>query len=188
MDRMTDQSPMLIVVGGYPGSGKTAVARQLAVDLHFPRLNSDAIGDTIHTSQAIAGTSVNAMWLAYDIVFGLCSAFIQSGVSTILDLNMGWAFQWQRLNELRTHHPTLRCAIIILRCPREMCHARIRERHRGLPSADPAEQFETEPRFFELWQFIERLDRPDIASVDAARAFEAVYHDVRQRIMPIVSV
>jgi predicted kinase len=187
MGRITSQHPLLIVVGGYPGSGKTSVARQLAADLHLPRLSSDAIGDTIRTSQAIAGNSVNAMWLAYDIVFDLCAAFIQSGVSTILDLNMGWAFQWQRLNDLRTHHPTLRCSIIILRCPRDVCHARIRERHRGTPTTDPVEQFEVEPRFFALWQFLEQLDHPDIESVDAARAFDTVYHEVRQRIMPIVS-
>jgi predicted kinase len=179
---MTSLQPTLIVVGGYPGSGKTSVARRLAADLRLPRLSSDAIGETIRASPAIMGANLNATWLAYDIVFDLCAAFIQSGVSPILDLNMGWAFQWQRLDELRAQHRGLRCAIIILRCPREVCHARIRERQRDDPSADIAERFEIEPRFFELWQFIERLDRPDIKSIDAARPFDTVYDSVRQRI------
>jgi predicted kinase len=170
-------SPRLIVIGGYPGSGKTSVASRLAADLRLPRLSSDAIGDTIRASHAIVDTGVNAIWLAYDIVFDLCAQFIQSGVSTILDLNLGWAFQWQRLDNLRAQYPALSCSIIILRCPRELCHARIRAREPS-DSADAAERFEIEPRFSELWQFIEQLDRPDIQSVDAARPFEAVYNDV----------
>jgi predicted kinase len=179
---MTSLQPTLIVVGGYPGSGKTSVARRLAADLQLPRLSSDAIGETIRGSPAIAGANLNAIWLAYDIVFDLCAAFIQSGVSPILDLNMGWAFQWQRLDELRAQQRGLRCSIIILRCPREVCHARICERQRDDPSAVAAGRFEIEPRFFELWQFIEQLDRSDIKSIDAAQPFDAVYDAVRQRI------
>lgn len=178
---MTSRQPRLIVVGCYPGSGKTSIAGRLAADLRLPRLSSDMIGETVRASRAIAGTGVNAIWLAHDIVFDLCAQFVQSGVSTILDLNMGWAFQWQRLDELRVQHPAPSCSIIILRCPREVCHTRIRMRQPSdsdADAADAAERFEIEPRFFELWQFIEQLDRPDIQSIDAARPFDAVYNDV----------
>jgi hypothetical protein len=48
---------------------------------------------------------------------------------------------------------------------------------------DTAEPFATEPRFLELWQFLEQLNRADIQSIDAARPFDAVYHDVRQRLI-----
>jgi predicted kinase len=180
---MACSQPTLIVIGGYPGSGKTSIARRLAVDLHLPRLSSDAIAQTIGASPGLQSQNINATWTAYDVAFDLCAEFIQAGVSTILDLNMGWAFQWQRLDELRAQHPVLRCVIIILHCARTVCHARIQQRH-GLDAAgDAAELFATEPRFLELWQFLEQLDRPDIQSIDAARPFDTVYHDVRQRLI-----
>jgi predicted kinase len=180
---MAYSQPTLIVIGGYPGSGKTSIARRLAVDLQLPRLSSDAIAQTIGASPGLQGQNINATWTAYDVAFDLCAEFIQARVSTILDLNMGWAFQWQRLDELRMQIPVLRCAIMILRCARTVCHARIQQRHGLDAPGDAAEPFATEPRFLELWQFLEQLNRPDIQSIDAARPFDAVYHDVRQRLI-----
>ncbi len=179
---MNYERPSLIVVGGYPGSGKSSVARKLATDFRFPRLSSDAINDAIRSSQAVQSCDMNTVSIAYDVAFALCSQFLKSSISTILDLNMGWAFQWQRLDEIRANHPLAKCYIFLLHCPRDVCHARIQQRHATDSTTDAVEVFQTGERFLKLWNFLDQLDRPDILSINAARSFEAVYHDVKQRI------
>ena len=82
-------SPALIIVGGFAGTGKTTVSRRLSAELSIPRLGSDTLGRTIKGSQALNGADVNAYWIAYEVLFRLCEEFIQSGVSTILDLTLG---------------------------------------------------------------------------------------------------
>jgi len=44
------KSPALIIVGGFAGTGKTAISRRLSAELGIPRLGSDTLGRTINTS------------------------------------------------------------------------------------------------------------------------------------------
>jgi len=85
--------PLLIAIGGFAGTGKTTVSRRLSRELPIPRLGSDTIGRTVKGSAGIKGGQVDAYWIAHDLLFRLCEEFIQSGVSMILDLTLGWQFQ-----------------------------------------------------------------------------------------------
>jgi predicted kinase len=126
--------PFLIVFGGAPGAGKTTISRRLAADRRLPRLGADTIGRTIRSSQALTDPTIDAQWIAHDVLFQLSEELLQAGVSAILDVNLGWAFQWAQLDSLRVRYPTVRILPIVLRCPRDICLARIGERHASHPA------------------------------------------------------
>src|SRR5688500_2152228 len=93
--------PAVIAIGGAPGAGKTPLAARLSSGLGIPRRSSDTIGRIITRSEGIKGGSVEVYWIAYDVLFGLCDEFVSAGGAAILDINLGWDFQWQRLARLR---------------------------------------------------------------------------------------
>ena len=175
--------PKLIVIGGFAGSGKTTVSRRLAADLRIPRLGSDTIGRTIKDSEGIKGGEVQATWVAYEVLFRLCEEFVQSAVSVILDINMGWEFQWRLIDEISQRHPSVEFLPIILRCPKEVCLDRIRLRHEARPEYYTApEMFETEPKHAKIWKFLANLNRPEIRFVDGDRSVKDVYEEIREHI------
>jgi predicted kinase len=107
-----DTWPALIVIGGFAGTGKTAVSRRLSAELRIPRLGSDTLGHIIRDSAGIKSGEVDSYWIAYEVLFHLCEEFIASGVSAVLDLTMGWEFQWQHLDSIVRRHPhTSPCSI-----------------------------------------------------------------------------
>ncbi len=173
-------SPALIVIGGFAGTGKTAVSRRLSGELGIPRLGSDTLGRTIRDSVGVENGEVDAYWIAYEVLFRLCEEFIQLGVSTILDLTMGWEFQWQHVDSIVRRYPQTSFLPVILRCPHEECIKRIRQRHEANPEHyDPPELYLTEPRILRIWEFLVRLNRPGIRFVDAGRPHDEVYGEVR---------
>jgi predicted kinase len=184
---LTQVPPYLVVLGGAPGTGKTTISRRLAAAFHLPRLGADTIGRTIKASPALKDCSVDAYWLAYDVLFRLCDEFLQSQVSHIVDVNLGWAFQWQHIDAIKHRHPTVIVLPIVLQCPRTMCLERIRERHTTSPSYyDPPELFTTDAKILRMWAFLDELDRPDVHRVNAAQDLEDVYTNImdymRQRL------
>ena len=68
-DKQKYPSPALIVIGGFAGTGKTAVSRRLASELSIPRLGSDTLGRTIKNSIGIKNGEVDAYWTAYELLF-----------------------------------------------------------------------------------------------------------------------
>jgi predicted kinase len=182
MDKDGQKRPAaaLIIVGGFAGSGKTAISRRLSSELHIPRLGSDTFGRAIKGSAGIKGGAVNAYWIAYDLLFALCDEYMQSGVSAIVDLTMGWEFQWQRVDTIIQQHPQTLSLPIILRCPYQKCIERTRQRHEADPrNYDPPEVYETDPRMRGIWEFLQRLDRSDAHWVDADKPIAEVYEDVK---------
>ena len=181
MSWVANDPAALIVIGGFAGTGKTSHSTRLSAEFGIPRLSSDAIGRSISLSQGIQDQNVNAIAIAYDVVFDLCAEFLRCGVSTVLDLNMGWAFQWEHLDTLRAHQPAVVWVPILLRCPWELCLERIRHRYAAEPASSAAmEVYMTKPQFLKVWNFLEQLDRPDIHIVDAARSEEEVYASIKQ--------
>ena len=173
--------PALIVVGGFAGAGKTTISKRLSSNLGIPRLGSDTIGRTISACEGINTEAIDAYWIAYEVLFRLCEEFLESGVSTILDLTMGWAFQWQHLDGIRERHPEILFLPTILRCPRDICIERTRQRYAADPAYwDPPGVYTTEPKILKIGELLDQLDRHDIDAVDAARPEDEVYEDIKQ--------
>ena len=172
----TTSAPFLIVFGGAPGAGKTTLSRRLAADYRLPRLSADVIGQTIRTSQALTDPTIDAQWIAHDVLFQLGEELLQANVSAILDINLGWAFQWVWLDRMCVRYPAVRILPIVLRCPRDLCLARISARYASDPAheADPQE-FVTNPLILRVWAFLEQLERADMHVVDASGDHETVY-------------
>ena len=180
-DKQKRLSPALVVVGGFAGTGKTAVSRRLSAEFLIPRLGSDTLGRTIKNSAGIKTGEVNAYWIAYDLLFCLCEEFIQFGVSVILDLTMGWEFQWQHIDDIVGQYPQTLFLPVVLRCSYEQCIERTRQRYVANPEYyDPPEVYETEAKNLKVWEYLKRLSRPDIHFVDAGRGFDKVYEEIRQ--------
>ena len=171
--------PAVIAIGGPPGAGKTTLAARLSSELGIPRLSSDTIGRIITRSEGSRGGAVEAYWIAYDVLFGLCDEFVRAGGAAILDINLGHDFQWQRLEQLQERHPTALLLPLVLRCPSETCLARIRVRHEDAPDEwAPPERYTADDAIVRVWDYLERLDRPGVRFVDAARSGDAVYAEV----------
>ena len=169
--------PAIIIVGGFAGSGKTVVSRRLSAELRIPRLGSDTLGRAIKTSAGVKNG--DAYWIAYDVLLCLCEEFIRSGVSLILDLTMGWEFQWQQIDDIIRRCPGTLLVPIILRCPLGRCIERTRERHQADPEYyDPPEIYNTDPKNVNIWKFLAQLDRPDFHLVDGDRPRDEVYAEV----------
>jgi len=176
--------PAVIAVGGPPGAGKSVLTTRLSAELGIPRLGSDAIGRIIEGSEGAKGASFDAYWIAYDVVFGLCDEFLSNGVSAILDLNLGWEFQWRQLDRLRAAHPNALVLPIVLRCARELCLARIQQRHEEAPEVwGPPGGYLANEAIVGVWDYHERLERTDAHFIDAVRSQEAVFADAQGYVM-----
>lgn len=174
----------LIVIGGFPGSGKSTVAVRVAKDLRAARLSSDVLGGSIRDTLRGVVASSEAFRAGYNLLFRLCGEFLTDGCTVVVDCSMGWEFQWRSLDHLRVKHPGVIWCPVILRCPMEVCRERLQARHVADPMAHPPveEFFQRNPQLSGLWAYLESLDRPDVAYVDGALCAPAVHADVLRRV------
>lgn len=171
----------LIAIGGFPGAGKTTICRRLCNDFNLPCLSSDTIGRTIEGSQGIREGQIEAYRVGYDVLFRLCNEFIRSSASVVLDLTLGWDFQWRKLDGILERHPQTLFLPIVLQCSQELCLERLGARHMAMPKvyAAPA-YFLNEPKVRDIWKTLQGLDRPEVHFVDAGGDEDQVYKQVKQ--------
>lgn len=180
-------SPALIGIGGFAGSGKTAISRRLSAELHMPMLSAASLGRTIRSTAEAKDVQANAYWMAYEVLFRLCEEFIEASVSTILDLTLGWEFQWQHLDGIARQHPQAVFAPLILRCPREVCTERIHRRHEADAAYyDPPDVFD-QPKHAGIWAYLAQLDRADVSFIEAGGPLDEVYEAVKRHVLEITA-
>ena len=177
---MHNHPPALIIIGGFAGTGKSTVARRLSTDFCVPRLGSDQIGRAVKMSAGCKQADIDGQRIAYDVLFRLCEEFIGSGVSVILDMTMGWAFQWRQTDATLSRHPDTLCLPLILRCSSERYMARIQQRHAAHPAYyDAPDVYTSDQRILDIRQFLKALDRPEVHFIDAEPEADQVYETVR---------
>ncbi len=97
------------------------------------------------------------------------------GLSVILDVNLGWPFQWDWLDALRARRPNVRLLPIALRCSRDICLERIRARHVNEPATASPDVYRHDPKILDVFAFLEHLERSDLVSIDASQTAQEVY-------------
>lgn len=178
------ERPLLIVLGGFAGAGKTTLSRRLSTELGIARLGSDDLIRIVSRSWVLADRIGDVGWVAYDVFFGLAEEFLRTGLSVILDSNMGEAWRWEHLDVIRDRHSEILFVPIVLRLPLETCIERMHGRHADDPDNEvAADVIMAEPRHVQKWKFVETLDRPEVHFVDADRPRDVVYEEVRRYLL-----
>ena len=173
----------LIAVGGFAGAGKSTVARRLAQEFSLPWLSSDAIGRAITGSMGDRVPRSEAFRAGFDVLFALAEQFVRVGRPVIVDMNLGWDFQWRWLDDIATRVPDSTCVPVILRCSTQICAERMEHRHRQDPvNWPPAAQILAIPHTGDVSNYLQALDRPDACFVDADQDADGVYADVRRHL------
>jgi predicted kinase len=101
MSKVELTKPVLICLYGYPGAGKTYVARNLSSILQFAHLNADRLRSELFErprfdaqENAIVGHLMNFM----------CEEFLEAGVSVVYDAKIARAGQRRALREAAKRH------------------------------------------------------------------------------------
>jgi predicted kinase len=177
----------LIIIGGFAGSGKTAVSRRLSHETGLPRLEADLLGKTIRDSESFSGSDADAYRVGYTILWRLCEEFLSSGTSVIVDANMAWEVAWKSVDALRERSAGLAFLPIVLRCPREVCLERTRRRYEEEPGrhGDP-ERFQDDHATM-LWEYLSNLSRPDVTFLHSDHPMDEVYAAVREHVAAAIS-
>lgn len=176
-------STQIVAVGGFPGSGKSSVAARLAEQLRMPVLGSDLLGNTIKATLAEhapgAVPSSVAFRAGYATLFALVEEFVSHGCSVVVDMSLGWPFQWDQLDGIRDRVPRMALRPFILECSDRTCSARLRARHRRDPEHHPAVQdFLQQPQLAGVRDFLATVDRPDLRRIDAEPPVDQVVDEI----------
>ncbi|GAB3975560.1 AAA family ATPase [Actinoallomurus acanthiterrae] len=134
----------LILVGGLPGTGKSALSEALGDRLGYTVLSSDRVRKELAElapdtpASAPYGTGIyNAFWTrrTYTELLDRAARLLSYGESVIIDAS--WTSAEHRADAARTADQT-HADLIPLRCHTPLATERLRTRPRGVSDADPA--------------------------------------------------
>ncbi len=124
-------APVLVVMAGLPGAGKSAVADVLGDRLGAPVVSVDPIESAMLVAGVHPGQPTGLA--AYVVAEGMAEAVLQAGASVVVDAVNAVEparAQWSALSA-RTGVPLLFVEVV---CSDESVHrSRLEARHRGLP-------------------------------------------------------
>jgi predicted kinase len=122
------QPPLLVVVTGAPGSGKTTIARALAVELRLPLLAKDDVKEALFDELGNGDREWSRKLgrATYEILFAVARRLLETGASCILESNFSDPAPLRAL-------PRARVVQIFCNAPDEVVLERYakRERHPG---------------------------------------------------------
>jgi hypothetical protein len=174
----------LVVIGGFPGTGKRAVAAMLADDLGVPLLASDLVSDTM---KAVLS---DIRPLHYPVRWRPARATRRfrprRGVRAPRQLcrdghQSGLAISWEALDAISVRHRDVRVLSFILECSPETWLNRLQQRHLDDPERYPsADDFMRQPQRAAVGRLLAKVDRPDAHRVNAERSVGNITEDVRE--------
>ena len=135
--------PTLVLMAGFPGAGKTTLARELGYNLQWPTIDKDVLKiSLLNANRGV--TPESAAWLAYDLFFTLASdLLVKQGLSIILDSAALRPFIIEKACEL-VYEANAEFRIIFCQAPYDVRIDRIRKRNEQFPKY----QLYTHPTMF----------------------------------------
>ena len=103
---MQSLSNLLVVMRGYPGTGKSTIARAIAAALHAPLIDRDVIRQT---GVAIFGEHPEIGRFAYEMMFALTRAQLNVGISVVVDSPLTYRTTYEEMRHIAddAHVPML---------------------------------------------------------------------------------
>jgi predicted kinase len=98
--------PVLVIVTGLPGAGKTTLARRLATDLRLPCIHRDGIKETLFESLGWSDREWSRRLGAasYDLLFHFLDVALAAGRSLVVESNFSAAYHTPRFLALKERH------------------------------------------------------------------------------------
>ncbi len=143
MNKITPTQPLLIMLYGFPGSGKSYVARQLADQLKAAHVQGERIRSELFNNPQFDRSENDVITKLMNY---MSEEFLGSGVSVIYDTNALRASQRHTLRELARHHKA-QPIVIWLQIDTESAFMRTQRRDRR--KADDKYSFPIERKTFD---------------------------------------
>ena len=118
--------PVLIMVSGLPGTGKSHLSRRLAERTPLLILESDALRKTLFPEPAYTGRE---SWRLFEAIHGLTEVLLKRGISLILDATNLTARFRERLYEI-ADRLSVRLVVVRVEAPVDVVRRRLERRSR----------------------------------------------------------
>jgi len=113
-----------IVMRGFPGTGKSTIARLLAAALHAPLIDRDIIRQTV---VHIFGELPLAGQFSYELMFALAREQLSLGLSVVVDTPLTYRTTYEQCKELAKEFQTP-MLVVHCQCPPEVQKRRLEGR------------------------------------------------------------